>query len=55
MIAILAKYTKQAPADVKLGIPYLDAQARLDVADVLNQIRFYKSLGLVKTRSMVKG
>jgi len=55
MIAILAKYTKQSPADVKLGIPYLDADARLDVADVLNQVRFYKSLGLVKSEVDGKG
>jgi NitT/TauT family transport system substrate-binding protein len=48
MIAILAKYTKQTPAEVKLGIPYLDPEGRVDVKDVLHQIAFYKTLGLVK-------
>ncbi len=48
MIKILAKYTQQSPAEAKLGVPYIDADARLDVADVLHQVRFYKSRGLVK-------
>ncbi|HZT52735.1 MAG TPA: ABC transporter substrate-binding protein [Stellaceae bacterium] len=48
MIAILAKYTKQSPEQVKLGVPYVDAEGRLDVKDIENQVRFYKSRGLVK-------
>jgi NitT/TauT family transport system substrate-binding protein len=48
MIAILAKYTKQSVDAVKLGIPYVDAEGRLDVKDILHQIAFYKSQGLVK-------
>jgi len=48
MIAILAKYTKQPVEQVKLGVPYVDAEARVDVKDIANQVKFYKSRNLVK-------
>jgi NitT/TauT family transport system substrate-binding protein len=48
MLAILAKYTKQTVEQVKLSVPFLDAEARLDVKDVVNQVSWYKSQGLVK-------
>jgi len=48
MTGILAKYTKQTAAEVKLGIPYVDAAGRLDEADILRQVEFYKKEGLVK-------
>jgi NitT/TauT family transport system substrate-binding protein len=48
VMAILAKYTNQSIADVKLSIPYIDADARLDVKDVLHQIGWYQSQGFVK-------
>jgi NitT/TauT family transport system substrate-binding protein len=48
MIQILAKYTKQSADEVKLGIPYVDAEGRLDVKDILHQIAFYKAQGMVK-------
>ncbi len=48
MIGILAKYTKQTVDEVKLGIPYVDAEGRLDEADILRQVRFYEQQGLVK-------
>ncbi|HUZ72318.1 MAG TPA: ABC transporter substrate-binding protein [Stellaceae bacterium] len=48
VLKIVAKYTKQSLAVVKLAIPYVDADARLDVKDVLNQVAFFKSRGLVK-------
>jgi NitT/TauT family transport system substrate-binding protein len=48
MIKILAKYTKQTVDEVELGIPFIDAEARLDVQDVLHQVRFYKAQGAVK-------
>ncbi|HUB95493.1 MAG TPA: ABC transporter substrate-binding protein [Stellaceae bacterium] len=47
-IAIIAKYTGQAPETVKLGIAYSDPSLRVDVADVLRQIAWYKSQGMVK-------
>jgi hypothetical protein len=34
---------------VKLGVPYFDADARLDVKDVLHQIARYKSQRMVKS------
>jgi NitT/TauT family transport system substrate-binding protein len=48
MVAILAKYTKETEAEVKLGIPYVDAGGRLDENDILRQVRFYQKEGLVK-------
>jgi NitT/TauT family transport system substrate-binding protein len=48
MLKILAKYTKQPEIQLKSGIPYLDADARLDVKDVLRQVAWYRSQGLVK-------
>ncbi len=48
MVRILAKYTKQTIDEVKLGMPYVDAEGRLDEADILRQVRFYEKEGLVK-------
>jgi NitT/TauT family transport system substrate-binding protein len=48
ILAIIAKYTGQ-PADlIKLGISYVDADVRLDLADIKKQIAWYKSQGMVK-------
>jgi NitT/TauT family transport system substrate-binding protein len=47
-IAILAKYTGLAAETLKLVLPYCDAEARLDVKDVLHQIAWYKSQGMLK-------
>jgi hypothetical protein len=47
-MAILAKYTNQSVDEIKLSIPYIDADARLDVKDVLHQISWYQSQGFVK-------
>jgi NitT/TauT family transport system substrate-binding protein len=46
--AILAKYVKLGPEQIKIGISYHDPQARLDVADVRRQIAWYSSQGLLK-------
>jgi NitT/TauT family transport system substrate-binding protein len=48
ILAILAKYLDQPVELVKLGIPYLDPEARLDVKDVKHQIAWYRSQGLIK-------
>lgn len=48
ILQIIAKYTNQKVEDVKLGIPYMDEEARLDIADVQHQVNFYKAQGLVK-------
>jgi NitT/TauT family transport system substrate-binding protein len=36
-----------AAATVELGAYYIDPQARLDVADVVRQVAWYKSQGLI--------
>lgn len=46
--AILAKYLGQPIDILKLGVAHLDAAGRLDVGDVLHQIDWYKSQGMVK-------
>lgn len=48
LLAILAKYTGQPVAAVTHAIPYVDPEGRLDVADVLRQVEWYKSQGAVK-------
>lgn len=46
--AILAKYTDVPIETMKLGLVHLDAEGRLNVADVLHQIKWYQSQGMVK-------
>jgi NitT/TauT family transport system substrate-binding protein len=48
VIAIATKYTGLSPELVRIGIAYYDRAARLDVKDVLRQIAWYKSHGMVK-------
>lgn len=48
ILAILAKYLDQPVELVKLGIPHLDRDARLDVKDVQHQIAWYRAQGLIK-------
>ena len=46
--AIIAKYTEVPIETMKIGLVHLDAEGRLNVADVMNQIAWYKSQGMVK-------
>ena len=48
ILAIIAKYTGLPAETIELGLPYADADARLDMKDVLHQIAWYKSQGIVK-------
>jgi NitT/TauT family transport system substrate-binding protein len=48
MLATLGKYTGLDEATLKQGLPFCDAGARLDVKDVLHQIAWYKSQGMLK-------
>lgn len=48
VLAILAKYTGQPEADIKLGISYLDPQSRVDVTDIDRQIAWFRAQGMVK-------
>jgi NitT/TauT family transport system substrate-binding protein len=46
--AIIAKYTDVPIETMKLGLVHLDAEGRLNVADVMNQIAWYKAQGMVR-------
>ena len=46
--AILSKYTGDLPENLKLGIPFIDAQGRLDVDDIHQQIAWYKGQNVIK-------
>jgi len=48
MREIIAKYTGQPPDALRDGISYVDPDARLDVADILRQIAWYKSQSMLK-------
>ena len=48
ILGVIAKNTGQTPEQVKLGITYVDVAQRLDVADVLRQVAWYRAQGLVK-------
>lgn len=48
ILAIIAKYTGQREADIRLGITYLDPQARIDVKDIGHQIAWFHAQGMVK-------
>ncbi len=48
ILALLAQELGLSVDDVKLGIPYIDPDARLDVKDVGRQLDWFKSQGMVK-------
>jgi NitT/TauT family transport system substrate-binding protein len=48
MYQLLAKYTDVPVETMKIGLVHLDAQGRLNVADVMHQIEWYKAQGMVK-------
>jgi len=48
MLALLADYTHQAPQDIQVAIPWLDAQLRLDSKDVRHQIEWFRAQGQIK-------
>src|SRR5262249_15360306 len=48
VLPIIARYTGLTVEQARSGIVYLDPEARLDVKDVLHQIDWYRSQGLVK-------
>lgn len=48
ILDILAKYTGQSAENVKFSVTYSDADARLDIKDVLHQIAWYRAQGLIK-------
>ena len=48
MLAIMAKYLGQPPEQVARGIAYIDPSLRLDVKDILHQIAWFRSQGMLK-------
>ena len=48
ILTILAKYTGQTVEQLRQGVSYYDRDARLDVKDVLHQIAWYQSQGMLK-------
>jgi NitT/TauT family transport system substrate-binding protein len=47
-LAIMAKYLDQPPEAIERALGYVNADGKLDVADILRQIAWYKSQGMVK-------
>jgi NitT/TauT family transport system substrate-binding protein len=48
ILALLGKDIGLGSDDIKFGISYMDPEGRLDVKDVLRQIEWFKSQGMVK-------
>jgi NitT/TauT family transport system substrate-binding protein len=48
ILALLAKYTQQKPEDIRVAIPWLDAQLRLDSKDIRHQIEWFHEQGQMK-------
>ena len=48
IMAIIAKYTGQTVAQISTAIAYNDAEARLDMKDVLHQIQWFKAQNMLK-------
>jgi NitT/TauT family transport system substrate-binding protein len=47
MLAIVAKAVQQPPERIAVGLPYVDPEGRLNVADIYNQVAFWQSQGQV--------
>jgi NitT/TauT family transport system substrate-binding protein len=45
---IIARWIGQSPERVKLGLPYFDREARVDMAAVQDQLDWYRSIGAIK-------
>jgi NitT/TauT family transport system substrate-binding protein len=48
ILDILAKHLDQTPAALKPALGYVNAEGKLDVKDILRQIAWYKSQGMIK-------
>jgi NitT/TauT family transport system substrate-binding protein len=48
VLDFIGKYIGQTPDQVRRAVPYIDRQARVDVGDVLHQIAWFKSQGMLK-------
>jgi NitT/TauT family transport system substrate-binding protein len=48
ILDIIATWIGQSPERVKLGLPYFDREARVDMAAVQDQLDWYRSIGAIK-------
>jgi NitT/TauT family transport system substrate-binding protein len=46
--ALIAQFVGQTPEQIRAAVPYLDRSARVDVGDVMHQIAWFKSQGMLK-------
>jgi NitT/TauT family transport system substrate-binding protein len=46
---VIAKWVGQSPASVKLGLPFIDPEGRVDMAALQDQLDWYHSVGAIKT------
>jgi NitT/TauT family transport system substrate-binding protein len=49
-LAIMAKYLGQTPDELRVAVPYVDAEARLDFADMTRQLDWFESQNMLKGR-----
>jgi hypothetical protein len=47
VVNVTARYTGAGPEVVRVGFPYQDRDARLDVADIARQLAWYHRAGMV--------
>jgi NitT/TauT family transport system substrate-binding protein len=52
ILDIIAKFVDQPPERVKLGLPYFDRDARIDVPAIQKQIDWYRSFGAIKSEML---
>jgi NitT/TauT family transport system substrate-binding protein len=59
VVAVTARFTGAAPEVVRVGFPYQDRDARLDVADIGRQLAWYHKAGMIpaplQARDLVDG
>ncbi len=48
VLAIIAKYVGQTPEQLRLAVPYIDREGRLDFKDIRHQIAWYKTQNMLK-------
>ena len=47
VVAIASKYTEAPPDVIRVGFPYQDRDARLDLQDIARQLAWYHKAGMV--------
>jgi hypothetical protein len=52
-LAIMAKYLGQTPEELRVAVPYVDSDARLDFADMTRQLEWFESQNMLKGKVML--